>query len=94
MPQAAKTARQRDAKANQYRQRTQAMYNDRRWRKARAQFLKLNPYCAKCRPVLTKATHLDHKIPHHGDYEKFWDVENWQGLCMSHHNQKTRLEQG
>ena len=93
MPQAAKRLRETNVQANQYRQHTQRMYNDRKWRRARRMYLKQNPYCVHCRPVLNKATHVDHIRPHQGDYDLFWQVENWQGLCAHHHNKKTRAEQ-
>ncbi|MFA6100484.1 MAG: HNH endonuclease signature motif containing protein [Patescibacteria group bacterium] len=40
------------------------------------------------------ATVVDHKEPHKGDYELFWDEDNWQGLCASCHNRKTAAEDG
>lgn len=40
------------------------------------------------------ATDLDHINPHKGDMVLFWDKDNWQGLCHSHHSQKTATEDG
>jgi 5-methylcytosine-specific restriction endonuclease McrA len=40
-----------------------------------------------------QATVVDHKMPHKGDWNLFWDETNWQPLCGPHHNAtKQRLE--
>lgn len=38
------------------------------------------------------ATVLDHIEPHKGDWSKFWDRTNWQGLCKACHDRKTAGE--
>jgi 5-methylcytosine-specific restriction enzyme A len=40
----------------------------------------------------TAATVVDHKTPHRGNQELFWDENGWQSLCTLHHNQKTASE--
>ena len=67
---------------------------DRRWERMRAVFLGVNPYCAVCLRMgkLTVATVVDHIIPHRGDQDRFWDEDNWQALCETHHNSKTMGE--
>lgn len=35
---------------------------------------------------------VDHVRPHRGDMVLFWDVANWQSLCLSCHNRKSALE--
>jgi 5-methylcytosine-specific restriction endonuclease McrA len=36
---------------------------------------------------------VDHKVPHKGNLELFWDESNWQGLCKPHHDaSKARQE--
>lgn len=69
---------------------------DTRWKKARALFLKEHPLCVKClqEGKITLATVVDHIVPHKGDYELFWDENNWQPLCKFHHDQKTAKEDG
>lgn len=64
---------------------------DRRWRKAAAGFLAEHPLCAECerQGKVAPAECVDHIVPHRGDMELFWDVDNWQGLCIPHHQQKT-----
>lgn len=68
-----------------------ALYNDRRWRKARLLHLARNPLCVACQTEekLTAATVVDHVIPHRGDVALFWDTTNWQSLCETCHNRKT-----
>lgn len=65
-----------------------------KWRLSREQFLKLNPICVMCKDEnrVNTATVVDHITPHKGDKELFWDRENWQALCESHHNAKSAKE--
>jgi 5-methylcytosine-specific restriction endonuclease McrA len=56
---------------------------DRKWEKARADFLVDHPFCRVCGKP---ATVIDHIIPHKGDMRIFWDRKNWQPLCAHHHN--------
>jgi len=53
------------------------------WEKARKGFLRRHPRCAMCG---TRAELVDHKIPHRGDRELFWDKSNWQSLCTPCHS--------
>lgn len=64
---------------------------DYKWRKERSRFLKEHPLCAYCMKEgeFTKATVVDHIIPHRGDEKLFWDEMNWQPLCKSCHDRKT-----
>jgi 5-methylcytosine-specific restriction protein A len=68
----------------------------RRWRAARKLFLDRNPLCAECQQMgrLTAATIVDHVIPHKGDTRLFWDMDNWEAICKSHHDQKTASQDG
>jgi len=59
---------------------------DRRWRKARLNYLAKHPVCVSCG---YGATVVDHIVPHRGDKQLFWDVSNWQALCERCHNRKT-----
>jgi 5-methylcytosine-specific restriction protein A len=65
-----------------------------KWRKARLRYLKKNPLCVECLQGdrIEPATVVDHIQAHKGDKELFWDEDNWQSLCESHHNSKTRRE--
>lgn len=67
-----------------------------RWRKARVTYLKRNPLCRQCEAGgrITAATIVDHVIPHRGDMDLFWDVDNWQTLCKPCHDRKTAREDG
>jgi 5-methylcytosine-specific restriction protein A len=49
------------------------------------------PFCVECQKEgrLEVWTDLDHIVPHRGDMCLFWDEENLQGLCASHHSAKT-----
>ena len=73
-----------------------AWYHLARWRVGRRpQVLAEQPFCVECRKEgrIEESTEVDHIIPHNGDPVLFWDPENLQGLCTSHHSQKTQREQ-
>ena len=65
-----------------------------RWQKARKGFLAQHPLCVEClKNGITKGANVvDHHIPHKGNIKKFWDVSNWQSLCVRCHNKKTATE--
>ena len=64
-----------------------------RWQKARATYLAHNPLCVMCEKDgrVTLATVVDHKIPHKGDQQLFWDSGNWQSLCKRHHDSDKQM---
>lgn len=64
------------------------------WERARLAHLAQHPLCAHCAPRLAPATVLDHIVPHKGNMSLFWTPANWQGLCATHHGQKSRRENG
>lgn len=66
----------------------------RPWRKARAAFLAVHPFCVECSKmgVVQVAEDVDHIVPHRGDRALFWRRGNWQPLCKVHHSQKTARE--
>ena len=67
----------------------------RRWKKARAAYLRANPLCVFCerRGRVTAATVVDHIIPHRGDARLFWDRSKWQSLCKPHHDSAKQAEE-
>jgi 5-methylcytosine-specific restriction enzyme A len=60
----------------------------RAWEKARAVYLRAHPLCADCQKhgQLTPAHVVDHKVPHRGDQDLFWNEDNWQSLCSNCHS--------
>jgi len=69
---------------------------DSRWRKARLMYLRRHPLCVECKNEdrLSPGTTVDHIVPHKGNQTLFWDENNWQSLCATHHNVKTAKEDG
>lgn len=67
-----------------------------KWSKRAKEFLRAHPWCVECMKMghLVPATQVDHIIPHKGNQDLFWAESNWQGLCDSHHSQKTAREDG
>jgi hypothetical protein len=76
-------------------------YLTARWKKFRLDYLKENPYCVRClkKGVIEPAVIVDHIKGHLVGVDKygktwkdyFWD-EDVQGMCWSHHSQKTMME--
>lgn len=70
-------------------------------RKLRPQQLVREPFCRVCAREYpagdprsrTRATVVDHIVPHRGDWSLFVDPSNHQSLCKHHHDQKTAREQ-
>lgn len=67
-----------------------------RWQRVRRIYLQSHPLCAECMkqnpPKYTKATVVDHIVPHRGNEQLFWDQSNWQPLCKPCHDKKTGNE--
>ena len=69
---------------------------DHKWHQASKRYLKENPLCEECAKegIDAPARCVDHITPHKGDMVKFWNQDNWQGLCFRHHSIKTAKEDG
>lgn len=67
-----------------------------RWQKARDSYLKENPLCVECmkRGITREAKVVDHIVPHRGNWDLFWDRDNWQSLCESDHNRAKQIVEG
>lgn len=66
------------------------------WRRERASYLALHPWCVTLGSGCTLIAGLvDHIQPHRGDMVLFWDVNNWQPLCNHcHAHHKQLIESG
>lgn len=66
-------------------------YGDR-WRQVAAAYRATNPLCVSCLAVgVTQQTEcVDHIVPHRGNMDLFWDSGNWQSLCNTCHDKKTK----
>lgn len=68
-----------------------------RWERTSKAFLRLHPYCRKCRKPLDldapRAAVVDHIKPHRGDQTLFWDKTNWQPLCTPCHSGAKQREE-
>jgi len=69
-------------------------YGTNRWKRLRSVHLSEYPLCKHCddNGLIVPATEVDHRIPHKGNYESFFDPRNLQSLCKSCHSRKTALE--
>lgn len=68
-----------------------------RWDRARAAFLRADPFCAHCELTgrVTEANVADHVRPHRGNLRLLWLLpENLQPLCRSHHGANGARESG
>lgn len=68
----------------------------RKWQKLRAWYIAGHPWCEEClkHGRFTKATDVDHIVPHKGDPVLLFDACNLQSLCHACHSRKTVTEDG
>ena len=86
----AKTFRPNYREAKRYtKKQHRRLYDDVKWRRVSAEFLMYNPLCAFCN---MPAQCVDHIVPHRGDFNLFWDYDNYQSLCFRCHNRKSAAE--
>lgn len=65
----------------------------RAWRKARAKYVRLHPICQDEAGCIEPTAHVHHRDGKGPLGARGLDPENFQGLCISHHSQKTAREQ-
>jgi 5-methylcytosine-specific restriction protein A len=70
-----------------------------RWQVASKAFLRAHPLCecpecqgGKVRVLIADV--VDHRVPHKGDMQLFWNQANWQPMHHDCHNKKTATEDG
>lgn len=92
--QAAQAGRRAKAKLGAEAQVGRALYKLAAWIRASRAYLRRHPLCEDCLElnVYEPSTEVDHKTPHRGDRELFFDRSNWQALCKSCHSRKTARE--
>lgn len=73
-----------------------AWYGTERWRRLRWDVLRRARFtCAFCGRIEARTSKLvaDHKVPHRGRAELFWDEDNVQCLCKPcHDSEKKKIE--
>lgn len=64
------------------------LYSTSEWQRLRRYHLSRNPLCVMCEAQgrITAATVVDHIKPHKGDRALFFDPDNLQSLCKTHHD--------
>ena len=80
-----------------YRQETQRLYKTARWLRLVEHQRRVEPFCRFCKAngVITAMEVADHIVPHRNDLTLFWDNNNVQSLCRTHHaSDKQREEVG
>lgn len=70
------------------------LYGTKVWEKKRKLQLLREPFCRACAAegIRTRATEVDHIIPHRGERALFLDDKNLQSLCHVCHAKKTYTE--
>lgn len=77
--------------ANGYRQ---SIYGSK-WRILRQRHLQLFPMCVLCAElgIVEPATVVDHREPHRGNAELFYDENNLQSLCKTCHDSAKQAQE-
>ena len=70
-------------------------YRLARWSNLRKIVLAEEPYCARCAAegIVKPSDTVNHIRPHKGDFELFWDRDNLEGVCASHHSGDIQREE-
>lgn len=89
------TVTKREAARKQREKPGGAWYNTARWKKLRAIVLAASPYCTRCEAdgIVTPSDTVNHRVPHKGDFELFWDMENLEAVCKSCHSRTIQREE-
>jgi 5-methylcytosine-specific restriction endonuclease McrA len=71
------------------------LYGRSRWKRLRHVQLSEQPLCVYCltQDIVEVATIVDHRTPHKGDEELFFDPDNLQSLCKRHHDSTKQMEE-
>lgn len=71
------------------------LYATKDWKHLRKAKLQRNPLCERCMigGYVEQATVVHHKIPHKGNRQLFYDIENLQSLCKPHHDGEAQAEE-
>lgn len=71
----------------------QRLYASTKWRHSAEDFRR-GRVCVRCeaKGEVRLAQCVDHIVPHKGNLDLFWDVDNWQPLCNTCHNRKSATE--
>ena len=70
-------------------------YASRTWLALRKLVMVRDAYlCKACGQSTGQSAHIDHIVPHGGDWQRFTDLSNLQTLCASCHSAKTVRERG
>lgn len=77
-----------------------AWYKTERWRKLRLQVLLRDAYTCKHTGIICAGKYpadnspvVDHKIPHRGDEQLFWDIENLQTVSKAYHDSEKQKQE-
>lgn len=66
------------------------LYRRKAWKSLRAAHLREHPLCVECGNQ--PGNIVDHKKPHRGDMDLFFDPLNLQTLCGTHHSSWKQLQ--
>ena len=69
-----------------------SLYSTSKWKRMRKYHLHKNSVCVVCGTEYD--LQVDHVKDHKGDPELFYNWDNLQTLCMTHHSQKTGRDHG
>jgi 5-methylcytosine-specific restriction endonuclease McrA len=71
------------------------LYKSSSWRKGRLVFLRQHPLCERCAEGgrIVPASVVNHRKPHKGNIELFFDTRNWQALCAPCHDRHAQSEE-
>lgn len=92
-PKSKKLSFVKEREAFQRERKHQHLYNSWKWKKLRKSFITKYPLCVQCKShgLVTAGTVVDHVV-RYKEGDDFFNQNNWQTLCATHHNQKSAAE--
>lgn len=77
-----------------------AWYKKQRWRNLRLEVLLRDAYTCQHTGIICMGTYpapnsavVDHKIPHRGDEQLFWDINNLQTVSKAYHDSEKQKQE-
>ena len=68
------------------------LYRTVRWARLRAEVLRDSAYTCSVCGLIASILDVDHRVPHNGNAELFWDRQNLAVMCAACHGLKTKRE--
>lgn len=90
-----KENRKRYDKERASREPWRTWYHTSEWKRLRQAALTADPFCVRClaKDLVVPATVANHKKPHRGNRDLFFNIDNLEGVCKPCHDSDIQSEE-